>query len=54
MVRIATFGAAFLGFVGAVSPVMASNKATITNLLVLDDSPLVLGIGNYQPIAVGC
>ena len=52
--RIAALGAAFLNFVGAISPVMALDEATITNLLVVDDSPLVIGIGDRQLRAVGC
>ena len=54
MMRIAAFGAAFLNFVGAIFPVMALDKATITNLVVVDDLPLVIGIGVFQYGAVGC
>ena len=45
MVRIATFGAAFLDFIGAISPVMALDKATITHSVFVDDLSLVIGGG---------
>ena len=45
MVRIATFGAAFLDFIGAISPVVALVKATITHFVFVDDLPLVIGGG---------
>ena len=54
MMRIAAFGAAFLDFVGAIFPVMALDEATIANLVVVDDPPLVIGIGVFQHGAVGC
>ena len=53
MMRIAAFGAAFLDFVGAIFPVMALDEATITNLVIVDDPPLVIGIGVFQHRAVG-
>ena len=51
--RIATVGAAFLGFLGAVSPVMALDKAAIAHLVFVDDLPLVIGVGVLQHSAVG-
>ena len=54
MVRIATFGATFLDFIGAISPVMALDKATIAHLVFVDDLPLVIGGGaQFQHRAVG-
>ena len=54
MVRIATFGAAFLGFIGAISPIMASDEATITHSVFINDLPLVIGGGvQSQHEAVG-
>ena len=56
MVRIATFGAAFLSlaFIGAVSPVMALNQASITHSVFVDEFPLFIGGGvQSQHIAVG-
>ena len=45
MMRIAALGAAFLGFMGAVFPVMALDKARIAYLVFVDDLPLVIGVG---------
>ena len=53
MMRIATVGAAFLGFLGAVSPVMALDKAAIAHLVFVDDRPLVIGVGVFQHGTVG-
>ena len=54
MVRIATFGAAFLDFIGAIFPVMALDKAAITYSVLVDDLPLVIGGGvQFQHWAVG-
>ena len=47
MMRVAAFGAAFLGFVGAMFPVMALDKATVANLVFVDDHPLVIGVGVF-------
>ena len=54
MMRIAAFGAAFLGVVGAIFPVVALDKASIAHLVFVDDLPLVIGIGVFQHRAVGC
>ena len=48
MVRIATFGAAFLDSIGAISPVMALDKATITHFVFVDDFPLIHVGGTFQ------
>ena len=53
MMRVAAFGAAFLDFVGAVFPVMALDKATLAHLMLVDDLPLVIGVGVLQHRAVG-
>ena len=53
MVRIPTFGAAVLYSVEAHCPVMALVKATAAQLVFVDDLPLVLGVGVFQPNAVG-
>ena len=53
MMRIAVLGAAFLGVVGAVFPVVALNKATVAHLVFVDDLPLVIGIGVLQHSTVG-
>ena len=53
MMRIATFGAAFLRFVGARFPVMALDKATVAHPMFVDDLPLVMGVGVLQHSAVG-
>ena len=45
MMRVAACSAAFLHFVGAVLPVMALDKAAITHLVLVDDLPLVVGVG---------
>ena len=45
MVRIATFGAAFLDFIGAVFPEMTFYKAAVAHLVFVDDLPLVIGVG---------
>ena len=56
MVGVATFGAAFfsLAFIGAISPVMALDKASGTYFVFVNDLPLVIGGGaQSQHIAVG-
>ena len=53
MMRVAAFGAAFLGFVGAMFPVMALDKATVAHPVFVDDLPLVIGVGVLQHSAVG-
>ena len=54
MVRIATFGAAFLAFIGAISPVMALDKASVTYFVFVNDLQLVIGGGvQSQHGAVG-
>ena len=53
MMRIAAFGAAFLGFVGAIFPVVALDKASIAHLAFVDDLLLVIGIGVLQHSTVG-
>ena len=56
MVRVATCGAAFfsLAFIGAVSPVMALNKASVTYFVFVNDLPLVIGGGvQSQHSAIG-
>ena len=53
MVRITTFGAAVLYSVEAHCPVMTLIKATTAHLVFVDDLPLVLGVGVFQPEAVG-
>ena len=53
MMRISTFGAAFLDFVGAGFPVVALDKATVAHLVFVDDLPLVVGVGVFQHRAVG-
>ena len=53
MMRIAAFGAAFLGFVGAELPVVALDKAIVAHLVFVDDLPLVIGVGILQHRAVG-
>ena len=53
MMRIAAFGAAFLGVVGAIFPVVALDKARIAHLVFADDLPLVIGVGVLQHSAVG-
>ena len=53
MMRISTFSATFLDFVGAVFPVMALDKATIAHPIFVDDLPLVMGVGVLQHSAVG-
>ena len=45
MMGVAAFGAAFLNFIWAVLPVMALDKAAITHLVLVDDLPLVIGVG---------
>ena len=47
MMRIAAFSAACLDFIGAVFPVMALDKATVTNFVFVDDHPLVIGVGVF-------
>ena len=47
MMRIATFGAAFLRLVGAIFPVVALDKATVTHLVFVDDLTLVIGVGVF-------
>ena len=47
MMRLAALGTAFLGFMGAVFPVMALDKATVANLVFVDDHPLVIGVGVF-------
>ena len=54
MVRVAAFSAAFLNFIGAVLPVMALDKATVAQLVFVDDLPLVIGVGVLQHRAVEC
>ena len=53
MMRIAALGAAFLGVVGAIFPVVALDKARIAHLVFVDDLPLVIGVGVLQNSAVG-
>ena len=56
MVGVATFGAAFfpLAFIGAISPVMALDKASVTYFVFVNDLPLVIGGGvQSQHRAVG-
>ena len=53
MMRIATFGVAFLGLVGEMFPVMALDKATFAHPMFVDDLPLVVGVGVLQHSAVG-
>ena len=53
VVRIAALSAAFSGFIGAVFPVVALNKATVAHLVFVDDLPLVIGIGVLQHSTVG-
>ena len=53
MMGTSTFGAAFLDFVGAVFPVVALDKTTVTHLVFVDDLPLVIGVGVLQHSAVG-
>ena len=54
MVRVATFGAAFLAFIGAIPPVMALDKASITHFVFVNDLPLVIGgCVQFQHRAVG-
>ena len=53
MMRISTFGAAFLDFVGVVFPVVALDEATVAHLMFVDDLPLVVGVGVLQHSAVG-
>ena len=53
MMRVAAFGAAFLGFVGAMLPVVALEKATVAHFVFVDDFPLVIGVGILQHRAVG-
>ena len=53
VVRIAALSAAFLGIIGAVFPVVALNKATVAHLVLVDDLPLVIGVGILQHQAVG-
>ena len=47
MMGISTLGAAFLDFVGAVFPVVALDKTTVTHLVFVDDLPLVYGVGVF-------
>ena len=47
MVRIAALGAAFLGVGGAISPVVALDKARIAHFVFVDDLPLVIGVGVF-------
>ena len=53
MMRVAAFGAAFLGFIGAMLPVMALDKAAVAHPVFVDDLPLVTGVGVLQHRAVG-
>ena len=53
MMKVAAFGAAFLDFSGAVFPVMALDKAAVTHLVLVNDLPLVIGVGVFQHRAVG-
>ena len=53
MMGISTFGAALLNLVGAVFPVMALDEAAVTHLVLVDDLPLVIGVGVFQHGAVG-
>ena len=53
MMRVAAFGAAFLGFVGAMLPVVALEKATVAHFVFANDLPLVIGVGVFQHRAVG-
>ena len=47
MMRISAFGAALLDLVGAMFPVMALDKTAITHLVLVDDLPLVIGVGVF-------
>ena len=53
VVRDTTFVAAVLDSVEAIFPVMTLVKATIAHLVFVDDLPLVLGVGVFQPETVG-
>ena len=53
MMRVAAFSAAFLNFIWAVLPVMALDKAAVTHLVLVNDLPLVIGVGVFQHRAVG-
>ena len=53
MVGISTFDATFLEFVGTVFPVMALDKATVAHFVLVNDLPLVIGVGVLQHRAVG-
>ena len=53
MMRVAAFGAAFLGFVGAMFPVMALVKVTVAHCVLVNDLLLVIGVGVLQHRAVG-
>ena len=52
MMRVAAFGATFLDFIGAVLPVTALDKAAVAHLMLVDDLPLVTGVGVLQHRAV--
>ena len=52
MMRISAFGAALLDLVGAISPVMALDKAAVAHLVLVDNLPLVTGVGVLQHRAV--
>ena len=53
MMRVSTVRAVFLCFVLAALPVVTLGKATVTNLMFINDLPLVLGIGILQHGTVG-
>ena len=53
MMRVAAFGAALLGIVGAMFPVVALDKATVAHFVFVNDLPLVIGVGVFQHRAVG-
>ena len=52
MVGVAAFSAAFLNFIGAVLPLMALDKAAVAHLVLVDNLPLVTGVGVLQHRAV--
>ena len=53
MMRVAAFGAAFLGFIGAMLPVMSLEKAAVAHFVFVNDLPLVIGVGVFQHRAFG-
>ena len=53
MMGVSSFGAAVLYSVEALFPVMTFVKTTTAHLVFVDDFPLVLGAGVFQPKAVG-